>query len=62
MASVALAAAVCFATASARAQGDDYVKVKFQAEDLGVSPARDVMERFEAFGLPTYAILRQRAE
>ena len=41
---------------------DDYVKVKFQAEDLGVSPARDVMERFEAFGLPTYAILRQRAE
>jgi thiol:disulfide interchange protein len=41
---------------------DDYVKVKFQAEHLGVSPARDVMERFEAFGLPTYAILRQRAE
>ena len=41
---------------------DDYVKIKFQAEDLGVSPARDVMERFEAFGLPTYAILRQRAD
>lgn len=36
---------------------DDYVKIKFQAEDLSVQPARDVMERFEAFGLPTYAIL-----
>ncbi len=40
---------------------DDYVKVKFQAEDLGISPAREVMERFEAFGLPTYAILRPGA-
>ena len=37
---------------------DQYVKIKFQAEDLSVSPARDVMERFESFGLPTYAILR----
>ena len=37
---------------------DDYVKIKFQAEDLNVSPAREVMERFESFGLPTYAILR----
>ena len=37
---------------------DDYVKIKFQAEDLSVSPASDVMERFESFGLPTYAILR----
>ena len=41
---------------------DDYVKVKFQAEDLGVSPAREVMERFEAIGLPAYAILRPRGE
>ena len=37
---------------------DDYVKIKFQAEDLSVSPASEVMERFESFGLPTYAILR----
>ena len=37
---------------------DQYVKIKFQAEDLSVSPAREVMERFESFGLPTYAILR----
>ena len=39
---------------------DDYVKVKFQAEDLGVTPAREVMERFEAIGLPAYAILQPR--
>ena len=37
---------------------NDYVKVKFQAEDLGISPAREVMERFDAIGLPAYAILR----
>ncbi len=37
---------------------DDYVKVKFQAEDLNVPPARDVMTHFEAFGLPAYAIVR----
>ena len=44
--------------ASVRAALEDYVKVKFQAENLGVPPARDVMEHFEAFGLPAYAILR----
>ena len=37
---------------------DDYVKIKFQAEDLSASPASEVMGRFESFGLPTYAILR----
>jgi thiol:disulfide interchange protein len=36
---------------------DDYVKIKFQAEDLGVSPADEVMKRFDAIGLPAYAIL-----
>ena len=39
---------------------DEYVKIKFQAEDLGISPAREVMERFEAIGLPAYAILQFR--
>jgi thiol:disulfide interchange protein len=37
---------------------DGYVKVKFQAEDLAASPARELLERFEGIGLPTYAILR----
>ena len=39
---------------------DEYVKVKFQAEDLGITPAREVMEAFEAIGLPAYAILHLR--
>jgi thiol:disulfide interchange protein len=34
-----------------------YVKIKFQAEQPDEPPARDVMERFNAIGLPTYVIL-----
>ena len=37
---------------------DGYVKIKFQAEQLGESPAREVIERLGGIGLPTYAILR----
>ena len=37
---------------------DRYVKVKFQAEQPDEPPAREVMERFKAIGLPTYVILR----
>ena len=40
---------------------ENYVKVKFQAEDLDASPAREVLKHFEAIGLPTYAILRPHA-
>jgi thiol:disulfide interchange protein len=36
---------------------DDYVKIKFQAEQPDESPVREVMERFDAIGLPTYVIL-----
>jgi thiol:disulfide interchange protein DsbD len=36
---------------------DDYVKVKFQAENPDQSPAREVMQYFGAIGLPTYVIL-----
>jgi thiol:disulfide interchange protein DsbD len=43
-----------------RAALDGYVKVKFQAERPDEPPARDVMERFKAIGLPTYVILRPR--
>jgi thiol:disulfide interchange protein len=35
-----------------------YVKVKFQAEDLDAHPARALMQKFDAVGLPTYVILR----
>ena len=41
-----------------RAGLDDYVKIKFQAEDPSASPAKEVMKRFGAIGLPAYAILR----
>jgi thioredoxin:protein disulfide reductase len=40
---------------------DGYVKVKFQAEQPDEPPAREVMERFKAIGLPTYVILRPLA-
>ncbi len=36
----------------------NYVKIKFQAEDPDVEPARSLMARFRAIGLPTYVILR----
>jgi len=40
---------------------DGYVKIKFQAEQPDEEPARGVMERFKAIGLPTYVILRPAA-
>jgi len=40
----------------------DYVKIKFQAEQLDESPAADVLDHFGGIGLPTYAILRPKSE
>jgi thioredoxin:protein disulfide reductase len=37
-----------------------YVKIKFQAEDPEREPAKSVMQRFDAIGLPTYVILRPK--
>ena len=37
-----------------------YVKIKFQAEDPDQQPAKDVMQRFDAVGLPAYVILRPK--
>ncbi len=37
-----------------------YVKIKFQAEDLDSSPAKDLMQKVGGVGLPTYAILKPR--
>jgi thiol:disulfide interchange protein len=39
----------------------NYVKVKFQAEDPDAEPARTIMARFNAVGLPTYVILKPAA-
>jgi cytochrome c biogenesis protein CcdA/thiol-disulfide isomerase/thioredoxin len=38
-----------------------YTKIKFQAEDLTSSPARELMQRVGGVGLPTYVILRPAA-
>jgi thiol:disulfide interchange protein len=40
----------------------NYVKIKFQAEDLDVSPAREAAAHFGVLGLPTYIILKPRAD
>jgi thioredoxin:protein disulfide reductase len=37
-----------------------YVKIKFQAEDPDSDPAKTVMRRFDAVGLPTYVILKPK--
>lgn len=39
---------------------ENYVKIKFQAEDPDAEPAKAVMARFGAIGLPTYVILRPK--
>ena len=39
---------------------DGYVKIKFQAENPDEQPAKAVMQRFDAVGLPSYVILRPK--
>ena len=38
-----------------------YVRIKFRAEDPDAQPARGVMQRFDAVGLPAYVILRPKS-
>ncbi len=38
----------------------NYVKIKFQAEDLDAPEVKAVMQRFNAVGLPAYAIIKKR--
>ena len=38
-----------------------YVRIKFRAEDPDQQPAKSVMRRFDAVGLPTYVILRPKS-
>jgi hypothetical protein len=49
------------ADAEVKAALDGYVRIKFQAEDPDTEPARSVMARFRAVGLPTYVILQPPA-
>ena len=50
-----------FADPAVMAALDGYVKIKYQAEQIDEEPARSVMRRFEAVGLPTYVILRPKS-
>ncbi|HVW03491.1 MAG TPA: cytochrome c biogenesis protein CcdA [Vicinamibacterales bacterium] len=38
-----------------------YTKIKFQAESPDVSPAKELMQRIRAAGLPAYVVLRPRS-
>jgi thiol:disulfide interchange protein len=38
-----------------------YVKIKYQAEDPDSQPARSILQRFSASGLPAYAILKLKS-
>jgi len=40
---------------------DGYVKIKFEAEDPDTEPAKSVLQRLSARGLPAYAILKPRS-
>ena len=44
-----------------RAALDKYTKIKFQAEDPEESPAKELMQRIDAVGLPAYVIVRAKA-
>jgi thiol:disulfide interchange protein DsbD len=46
---------------SVKAALDGFVKIKFQAESPDESPAREVMQRFGAVGLPTYVVLTPKS-
>jgi thiol:disulfide interchange protein DsbD len=47
---------------SVKAALDEYVKVKYQAEQLDEEPTRSIMARFDAVGLPAYVILHPKVE
>lgn len=49
-----------FADPAVTAAIDGYVKIRFQAEDPEAEPAKSVMARFNAIGLPTYVILQPK--
>jgi len=35
----------------------DFVLIKYQAEDLGISPTKEILDRFGILGLPSYVVL-----
>jgi len=39
---------------------NDYIRLKFQAEDPEAQPAKALLERFDSVGLPTYAVIQPK--
>jgi thioredoxin:protein disulfide reductase len=50
------------ASPEVKAALDGYVKIKLQAEEPDTSPTKEIMQRFDAVGLPTYVILRPKSK
>jgi thiol:disulfide interchange protein DsbD len=48
------------ASAEVKAALSGYVKIKYQAEDPDTQPAKDLLKRLSAPGLPAYAILKPK--
>jgi thioredoxin:protein disulfide reductase len=48
------------ANSDVKAALSGYVKIKYQAEDPDSQPAKGMMKKFDAVGLPTYVILRPK--
>jgi thioredoxin:protein disulfide reductase len=48
------------ASPEVKAALEGYVKIKFQAEDLETSPAKELMQKVGGVGLPTYVIVKAR--
>ncbi len=51
-----------FADPEVKAALAGYVKIKVQAEDPEQEPAKSIMQHFKAVGLPTYAVIKRKAE
>ena len=49
------------ASAEVKAALSGYVKIKYQAEDPDAQPAKDILKRLSAPGLPAYAILKPKS-
>jgi thiol:disulfide interchange protein len=49
-----------FQDETVKAKMNDYIRVKFQAEDPEAQPAKALLEKFDSVGLPTYAIIQPK--
>lgn len=41
---------------------EDYILIKYQAEDLKASPTKEILDRYNVMGLPTYLVLTPKED